>query len=99
MTDAELAAALWSIYQRYVGSLNTAETRLLFRADVHAVLGPDRLDPNWDDYQHLICDLTNNPPDVVARGDLGFDFAFKRDGKKFVLSGSDLNRFNRIGLL
>ena len=67
MIDAELAAAIWPIYQRYVGHLNTEDTRASFRADVHAVLGPDSED------QRLVCDITNNLPTVVAVGGFGFD--------------------------
>ena len=60
MIDAELAAAIWPIYQRYVGHLNTEDTRASFRGDVHAVLGPD------GEHQMLVCDSTNNPPNVIA---------------------------------
>jgi hypothetical protein len=80
MTDAELTATIWPIYRGYVGRLNTPETRADFRADVHAVLGPDSED------RRLVCDITNNPPAFVAVGGFGFDLFFKRDGKTFCLT-------------
>jgi len=64
-----------------------------FRADVHAVLGPDSED------QRLVCDITNNLPTVVAVGGFGFDLFFKRDGKTFCLTSDELIRAHRAGLL
>ena len=93
MIDAELAAAIWPIYQRYVGHLNTEDTRASFRADVHAVLGPD------GEHQMLVCDETNNPPNVIAANGLGFDLFFKRDGKSFQLNSAELIRAHLAGML
>lgn len=93
MTDTEIAAAIWPIYQQYVGRLNTADTRASFRAEVQAVLGPDGED------QRLVCDDMNNPPAVVASNIFWFDFLFIRDGKKLHLSSGELLRAHRAGLL
>jgi hypothetical protein len=93
MTDAELADAIWPIYQRYVGHLNTEDTRASFRADVHAVIGSD------GEHQIFVCDGTNNPPNVIAANGLGFDLFFKRDGKSLQLSSADLIRAHLADLI
>ena len=93
ITEADLAAAIWPIYQRYVGHLNTEDTRASFCADVNAVLGPD------GEHQTLVCDSTNNPPNVIAANGLGFDLSFKRDGKSFQLNSAELIRAHLAGML
>ena len=47
----------------------------------------------------LVCDETNNPPNVIAANGLGFDLFFKRDGKSFQLNSAELIRANLAGML
>jgi hypothetical protein len=97
MTDAEIAAAIWPIYQRYVGRFNTTDTRASFCAEVNIAFGLDGQE--WIADKCLICDLTNNPLTVVAANGFEFDFFFKRDGKTHILTSGELVRAHRAGLL